>query len=164
MNARVVILAGVILLGLWATRERRAAHGPAPAGRTPAMWPPGSATRAFESCPYCGPHVHAARQAAGRFEHALVTTPSGGDHAAAVRALFRHRAQAMAEMHEVRMRLPNDLDAERRWATLTDEMDARMLAHIEDARRRGGAALVHPGPVDDAWFGQWYRASNDVVL
>lgn len=157
MNA-LLLVAAAVLLAVWAATRAPAAGGGPRAARPPAMWPAGSDTRAFESCQYCGPHVNAARQAAGRFEHALVAAHR--DPAEAVRALFRHRATALAEMHEVRMRLPNDLDAERRWAALTDDLDARMLAHIEDARRRG-PALLHPGPVDDAWYGQWYRASND---
>ena len=61
------------------------------------------------------------------------------------------------------MRLPNDLAAERALAAATDDLDARMLEHIEDARQRVGAHLLHPGPVDDAWYGSWYRGSNDLV-
>ena len=59
------------------------------------------------------------------------------------------------------MRLPNDPDAEHRLATRVHRLDRDMLARIETARRRCGAELLHPGPVQDAWYGAWYRAAND---
>ena len=83
--------------------------------------------------------------------------------AARVRKLFAHRAHAQEAMGELRMRLPNDLARERRLAAAAEALDRAMLEHIEDARERLGTPLVHPGPVDDAWYGRWYRAANDLV-
>lgn len=80
-----------------------------------------------------------------------------------VRKLFAHRARAQRAVGEARMRLPNDLVAERALVAAAEDVDRAMLQHIEDARRRCGAPLVHPGPVDDAWYGAWYRAANDAV-
>lgn len=88
--------------------------------------------------------------------------PSAGDEpAAAVRGLFARRASVLQALHEIRLRLPNDLDLERALAAAIEDCDRWMLEHIEDARERTGAVLLHPGPVDDAWYGRWYRASND---
>jgi hypothetical protein len=110
-----------------------------------------------------GPLQHdAAREATADFERAFQRTLSTAD-APAVRLLFAHRARAQQHLHELRMRLPNDLSAERRLAALAERLDRAMLEHIEDARQRGSVPLVHPGPVDDAWYGRWYRASNDLV-
>lgn len=85
------------------------------------------------------------------------------DGVTAVRALFAARARVLQALHELRMRLPNDLALEKQVAAATEALDRDMMERIEDARRRGGARLVHPGPVDGAWYGSWYRASNDFV-
>ena len=45
----------------------------------------------------------------------------------------------------------------------TEDAARASLEHVDDARTRLGVPLLHPGPSDDAWFGRWYRASNDVV-
>lgn len=164
MNALLLALA--LVLGLvWTATFRRAAaaagQGPwllRPAGAGGSAWP--SAAQQFEACPYCRPHVQAARRAVDRFEAVAATGTAGAE---GVRALFRERALALASMHEVRMRLPNDLDRERRWAALTEALDDAMMERVDAARSSADAALLHPGPVDDAWFGRWYRASNDAV-
>lgn len=169
MNALVALLA-LALLGLWWRGSRyRAAAAPArpaaheaPAPAPPALWPAGEMTQ-YDSCPYCRPHVRAAQAAVARFQAALPAAEAPGAGEDEVRALFRERAGALREMHEVRMRLPNDLDRERRWVALTEALDATLLELIGEARDGAGVPLVHPGPVDDAWYGQWYRASNDAV-
>lgn len=91
------------------------------------------------------------------------TAASAADPATHVRKLFAHRARVMALLNELRMRLPNDLHAEKRLAAAMEGLDGSMMEKIEDARHRCGAPLVHPGPADAAWYGAWYRASNDMV-
>lgn len=78
-----------------------------------------------------------------------------------VRALFAARARAAKALGELKMRMPNDMPAEQRFEQAREELDARLMEHIEDARQRCGAALLHPGPVGDAWYGAWYHAAND---
>lgn len=166
-------LAAAVALGLlavWVADRRRPTRRtrrspPFPAALVdpppPSLWP--LSADVVDNCPHCRAHVRAAQDAVAAFEAALPSTRRPGAGAAEVRALFRERAAALREMHEVRMRLANDLDAERRWAEATDALDADLLVLIEDARRRCAVPLVHPGPVDDAWYGQWYRAANDAL-
>lgn len=78
-----------------------------------------------------------------------------------IRRMFAARARVLKAGGELRMRLPNDPEAEHRLATRLHRLDRDMLARIETARRRCGAELLHPGPVQDAWYGAWYRAAND---
>jgi len=82
-------------------------------------------------------------------------------NAAQVRRLFEARARVAREYGERRMRLPNDHEAERSLDAEHEELDAQLLERIEEARQRCGAQLVHPGPVNNAWYGAWYRAAND---
>lgn len=109
-------------------------------------------------------HMRAARAAAAEFgrrfqrsfEPSAVSVP-----AETVRALFASRAAVLNALYEVRLRLPNDLDLEHLLSSGIEDADRGMLGHIEDARQRCGAPLLHPGPLDAAWYGSWYRASND---
>lgn len=78
-----------------------------------------------------------------------------------VRLMFAARARVLRALGELRMRLPNDPDAEHALAARAHALDRHMLARIEASRQRCGADLLHPGPVNDAWFGAWYRAAND---
>lgn len=97
------------------------------------------------------------------YQRTFVTSEVAKDPEGVVRRLFAHRAATLRALNETRFRLPNDLDMERRLAAAIEAVDRDMLERIEDARQRCGMDLLHPGPVDDAWYGAWYRASNDVV-
>lgn len=111
-------------------------------------------------------HLDDATRAAVAFDLAYQETfqPAAADRPGeAVRALFSHRASALTALNQLRMRLPNDLEAERTLDAAIQGLDRDMLEHIEDARQRCGAPLLHPGPVGDAWYGRWYRAANDLV-
>lgn len=111
-------------------------------------------------------HVDAARREAVSFEFDYQRSfRAGAAHSGAelVRLLFARRAQVLEALREIRMRLPNDLRLERMAVGAIEESDRRMLEHIEDVRVRCGVPMLHPGPVDDAWYGRWYRAANDVV-
>lgn len=112
-------------------------------------------------------HMQDAERQAAEFDAAFRASylPRAADSAAeAVRALFARRAAVLGSLGELRLRLPNDLDMERALAAATEDCDRRMVQAIEDARERTGAVMLHPGPVDSAWYGRWYRASNDEVL
>lgn len=85
------------------------------------------------------------------------------DPEGAVRRLFAHRAATLQALNETRFRLPNDLTMERELDAAIEDIDRDMLERIDDARQRCGMDLLHPGPVDAAWYGAWYRAANDVV-
>ena len=89
------------------------------------------------------------------------TFTRAGCTASTVRALFVERARVLKALGELAMRMPNDPQAEDRLAAYTRQVDADMLRHIEDARQRCNTQLLHPGPVDDAWYGAWYRPANE---
>lgn len=166
-------LAAVWWWGGGRVRQRSGAAGrttstqaaePLTRGPRPRLWP--ADLDDYEARAGCERHVHAARASVLDFEAAAAKTyepDAGADGPRRVRVLFLHRDRALKALREVRMRLPNDLTDERRLARLTEALDASMLTNVEDARQRCGAPLVHPGPVDDAWYGAWYRAPNDVV-
>ena len=147
----VVALAVVAVLLAWRGRRARARRA------VPAVWP--ADLDEFDTS-----QVHRARRAAADFDAVYQTTfRSTTDGPGVVRAMFARRALARTALADARMRLPNDLDAEKRLAAAAEALDRAMLEHIEDARQRLGAQGVHPGPLDDAWYGQWYRAPNDIV-
>lgn len=130
----------------------------------------------------------ASRMPAGVRELPEVTEHSGGHHDAAMQALrafaaeykltFQHgkctkqavmalhslREDALTHMYQLRMRLPNDMDAE---ATLTqhiEDTDRILRASLREAQARcPEARLLYPGPLDDAFYGDFYRAHNDVL-
>lgn len=111
-------------------------------------------------------HAAEAGKALAAFDRDAARTFQPGaaeDPATYVRRLFAHRARVQALVNAVRLRLPNDLAAERRYAAAAEELDRAMLERIEDARQRCGAPLVHPGTLGDAWYGAWYRAANDII-
>jgi hypothetical protein len=92
------------------------------------------------------------------------TKASGADTARAqrlLRAMFMSRARIRAAFGELGMRAPNDPAAEKELVAAWERLDAAMLARINVVRRASGTPLLHPGPVDNAWYGAWYRASND---
>lgn len=127
--------------------------------------PPSARMRSFPQARHGGKHVAAATEAGREFERAYVLTfRETEDPQGAVRKLFAARASVLKEMNELRMRLPNDLELETQFVETAEAVDRDLLERIEDARQRLGAPLVHPGPVDDAWYGQWYRAANDVLV
>lgn len=164
--------AAVLLLRPVAAYNRDAAAPPA-AASAPRAAAAGAAAalllgESFDEslAPVSRRHAAEARRALADFDAAFQGTFSRGAAEApaeAVRGLFARRARALTALGEIRLRLPNDLDLERALAAAAESCDRHMLERIEDARERTGAVLLHPGPVDDAWYGRWYRARNDVV-
>ena len=81
----------------------------------------------------------------------------------AVMTLHTLRDKALKHMYELRMRLPNDLHAEAELAQHIEDTDALLRTYIQDAQSRCGAPMLYPGPIDDMFYRQFYRAHNDVV-
>lgn len=80
-----------------------------------------------------------------------------------VRVMFSAREDVQLAAGELRMRLPNDLEAESRFVATMEAMDASMLERIEDAKTRLHT-FAHPGPIEP-WFAlRGLRPSNDVVV
>lgn len=81
----------------------------------------------------------------------------------AVMSLHALRDRALEHMYALRMRLPNDLEAEASMTQHIEDTDTLLRAYIRDAQERCGETLLFPGPIDDAFYRQFYRAHNDVV-
>ena len=80
-----------------------------------------------------------------------------------VLSMYSLRDEALGHMYQLRMRMPNDLDAEARVTQYIEDVDAILRSAIRDVHDRCGARLLHPGPLDDFYYKQWFRAHNDVV-
>jgi hypothetical protein len=75
-----------------------------------------------------------------------------------VTKLFEAREDALMSIGEMRMSLPNDLDAEMQFVAAADSLDKYMMDVINDARKRLNTG-IHPGQIAD--HGD-VRAANDV--
>jgi len=78
-----------------------------------------------------------------------------------VRSLYSIREDALTACGEIKMRLSNDLAAERDFIRSYEDLDRRTNEYIEDAKARLGV-FVHPGPMSSAFQAKRYRAANDV--
>ncbi len=86
----------------------------------------------------------------------------GGCSKEAVLGMHRLRQRALGCMYGLRMRLPNDLEAEAALTRQIEDTDALLRAYVAEVQGRcAEAALLHPGPIDDAFYRQHYRAFND---
>lgn len=87
----------------------------------------------------------------------------GGCSKASLATLHTLRNDALQRMYDLRLRLPNDLDAEMEMTQHIEETDTLLKAYISDVQTRCGLSLLFPGPLDDTYYRQFYRAHNDVV-
>jgi hypothetical protein len=79
-------------------------------------------------------------------------------------SMYALRDEALGHMYQLRMRMPNDLEAEVQVTQYIEDVDAILRAALRDVQERCGAGrLLHPGPLDDFYYRQWFRAHNDVV-
>lgn len=157
----VVAAAAVILAlvrGAPSTRDV-ARHGQGPTGASPARWTAdlGAFRDMFPD------HVQVAERASADFRAAFLRTFSGGNCLGELRSMFRSRSLALSRLRDARLRLPNSLKLERALVEATEDLDRHMMEHVRDVRGRCGLGHVHPGPLGDAWYARWYRASNDVL-
>lgn len=81
----------------------------------------------------------------------------------ALLSLHALRDDALRHLYELRMRLPNDLEAEAELARHIEDTDVLLRAYLQDAQARCGEPLLHPGPIDDMHYRQHYRAATDTL-
>lgn len=153
----------LVLLAAWLgtrwlrTRVRQSHDGRLPPGVTPPSVPllDGHDT---------GGHYDACLAALRAFatEYRL-TFQHGRCTQAAVLSLHALRDDVLRHLYALRMRLPNDLGAEAKLTKDIEDTDVLLQAYVQDARARCGTPLLHPGPIDDVHYRQWYRAANDVL-
>ncbi len=79
-----------------------------------------------------------------------------------INVLFSIRDDALNNISEIRLRLPNDLDLEKSIARVYETADRRMMEYITDVKSRFHID-IYPGPTSSAFSARAYRASNDVV-
>ena len=96
-------------------------------------------------------------------EYRLTFQHGPGCGKGAVLSLHALRDEALRHMYQLRMRLPNDLHAETRMTQHIEDTDALLRAHIRDAQERCDAPMVYPGPIDDSFYKDKFRAHNDTA-
>lgn len=106
----------------------------------------------FDAC------VQALRSFATEFR---LSFQHGGCTRARLLSMHALRDEALRHMHQMRMRMPNDLGAETVFAQHIDDTDALLRSHLEDMQRRCGESLTYPGPIDDVFYRRFWRAHND---
>lgn len=126
--------------------------------------PPGVAAMGTHLRPYSTSHYDACAQALRAFasEYRL-TFQAGRCDKKALMSLHGLREDALRHMYQMRMRLPNDLGAERDLTRHIEDTDRLLSYYIEDTQKRGNLSLLLPGPIDDMFYKQHYRAHNDTL-
>lgn len=126
--------------------------------------PPGVSPLSDELEKYSKVHYDACMGALRDFARAYrLTFLHGGCSEDAARNLHAFRATAVRHMYQLRMRLPNDLDAETRLTQHIDDVDSILRAYVHEAQERCGLSLLHPHPLDDSFYRRYYRAHNDLA-
>lgn len=80
-------------------------------------------------------------------------------HLDKVRRLYDVREDALIAANEVRFRLPNDRDVEKKFVEAYESLETTTSSRIDDAKKRLNV-FVHPGPL--GFQKGHYRASNDI--
>lgn len=82
-------------------------------------------------------------------------------------SLHALRAGIMEDLRALRMRLPNDLAAEKAAASMLEAVDATLAAYVDfarsAARARGATVPMYVPPPLGTWRSTGARAANDVV-
>lgn len=114
--------------------------------------------------PFSDSHYDACMQALRAFSTEYRLTFQHGQcdkkHLLGLHAL---REDALRHMYQLRMRLPNDLDAEHAFTQYIEDTDRLLKHYLQEAQKRCGFELLHPGPIDDTFYKKFYRAANDVA-
>lgn len=150
----VLLLMCVWFAVLWArkrVRKARESRLPPGVGAIGPQLRPFSTTH-YDAC------VHALRAFASEYR---LTFQHGGCEKQALLSLHSLREEALRHMYQLRMRLPNDIAAERDLARNIEDTDRLLRHYITDAQQRCGQDLLFPGPIDDMFYKQHYRAHND---
>ena len=82
-------------------------------------------------------------------------------HLDKVRRLYDVREDALIAANEIRFRLPNDRDVEKKFVEAYESLETTTSSRIDDAKKRLNV-FVHPGPL--GFQKGHYRASNDVFV
>lgn len=147
----------VLLLGYFAARRRvratQATSLPSGVAEPPTQLRPWSSVH-FDSA------VLSLRAFASEYKN---TFQDGQCSKRSALALHSLRDEAVGHMYQLRMRLPNDLDAEAQLTQHIEDTDRLLQRYIFDAQERCGEAMLHPGPLDDTYYRSHYRAHNDSV-
>jgi hypothetical protein len=77
-----------------------------------------------------------------------------------VRRLVGIAAQAQDALYSVKAALPSDTKLESAWRKTADAVQADHFAKIQDVRKRAGAPLLFPAPLEDSHYNTWWRAAN----
>ena len=121
--------------------------------------PPGIGGMGPHLRPYSTTHFDACVQALRGF----AAEYRGGCHKGSVLAMHALREDALRHMYQLRMRLPNDMVAERELSQHIEDTDRLLMHYIKEAQGRCGQDLLFPGPIDDLFYKQHYRAHNDLA-
>jgi hypothetical protein len=134
--------------------------------RTAAALPPGVIPRPEFRAPHAATSYEAAMSGLrafaaeykATFQHERCTR-------AAIMGLHSLRDEVLTHMYDMRMRLPNDMEAETRLTQYIEDTDALLKRYLQDAMTRcgEGGALLFPGPLDDTFYRQFNRAHNDAM-
>jgi hypothetical protein len=77
--------------------------------------------------------------------------------------LFSIRDDVLYNISEIKLRLPNDLNMERRATSAYEQADRRLMEYITDVKSRFNIN-VYPGQTSSAFAARNYRAATDVVV
>lgn len=158
---RLGTLALLLLVAWYVARWVRARVRQQRADKLPAGVSPMPATLR----PWSEHHYDACVRALRAFaEEYRLTFQRGRCTRQALLALQSLREEATGHMSQVRMRLPNDLHAEQSLVAHIEDTERLLRGYVEDAQARCGEALLHPGPIDDMYYRQFYRAHNDAMV
>lgn len=88
------------------------------------------------------------------FTHGLQTRDT-------IRKLVGISSQTQDALHSVKAALPNDTSMHTAWKKMAEAVQVDHFKKLEDLRKRCGASLLYPGPLDDLHYRKWWRAAND---
>jgi len=150
------LVALVLGLGWWVARGR--VHQARKDGFPPGVVP----RREYRS--HSSEHFDAACTALKAFAAEYRSTfVHGGCTGGSLRSMTSLRAEALRHMYQLRMRLPNDMDAEGSMTQHIEAVDRVLQEYILDVQTRCGLGSAFPGPIDNAYYRNFYRAHNDVA-
>lgn len=153
----LVIALAAWFVALWVRKRVRAAHEQR---LPPGVTAPGAAARVgstdhFDAC------VQALRAFATEYR---LSFQGGACGKRSVMALLALRDEALRHMYQLRMRLPNDVRLETEVTQHIEDTDALLRDYIRDAQERCKVPMLFPGPLDDAFYKDRYRAANDETV
>lgn len=154
--AVALVVVAIVAVSAWLPPGAAAS---ALAPRPQPAYPPVDAATCSASPVHCARAADMLRKFAAAYQSTFPgSTPGCAD---AVRRMQAHRAGALASMYALRMRLPNDLHAHDALTRHIQRIERSTLMHVDDACARCNLGRAHTRPIDDHYYGHWYRASND---